>query len=202
MPKDDISFQDLEKQVATDVLEQALKSLHDEITREIARNKKVFSEEISKTLASFRQKLEEKVTEEIDQKISFLFTKHFSDTSSQVKSSFDQMFSPVLTRTEEDMKRLQTQGENTLNSWKNMMLQYTGFWTRPFFLMLLVSVLTGTTVSLLFSYYMTREAQAGRKVCYSTLQWYTEKYFERKKAEETAAKQKANNQAKSKKKSK
>jgi hypothetical protein len=49
---------------------------------------------------------------------------------------------------------------------------------------------------------LVREAQAGRKVCYSTLQWYTEKYFERKKAEETSAKQKANNQTKSKKKSK
>jgi hypothetical protein len=202
MPKDDISFKDLEKQVAKDVLEDALKKLHDEITREISKNKKAFSEEISKTLSSFRQNLEQSVVQEIDQKISALFTKHFSDTSSQVKSSFDQMFSPVLQKTEEDIKRLQAQGENTLNSWKSMMTQYTSLWTKPFFLMLVASVLTGTMFSLLSSYYLVREAQAGRKVCYSTLQWYTEKYFERKKAEETSAKQKANNQTKSKKKSK
>ena len=35
MRKDDISFEDLEKQVAKDVLEEALKDLHNEITGEM-----------------------------------------------------------------------------------------------------------------------------------------------------------------------
>ena len=196
MTTDESNFETLEKQLAKDALEKALKDLHDEITGEIENNKKAFSEEISKTLASFRQNLEEKVTETIDQKISSLFTQHFSDTSSQVKSSFEEMFSPVLKQTEDDMKRLHDQGESTLHSWKSMMSQYTGLWTRPFFLMLLVSILTGTMVSLISSYYMVREARAGREVCDSNLQWYTKKYFEMKNAEEEAAKQKAGNQIK------
>mgnify|MGYP001112858769 FL=1 len=58
MPKDDTNFQDLEKQVATDVLEDALKALHNKINKEIDKNKKDFSEKISKVLASFRQNLE------------------------------------------------------------------------------------------------------------------------------------------------
>ncbi len=195
MPTDKSNFEELEKQLAKDALEEALKKLHGEITGEIESNKKAFSEEISKTLASFRQTLEHNVTHEIDQKISSLFTQHFSDTSAQVKSSFDQMFSPVLKRTEEDMKRLHTQGESTLSSWKNMMSQYSQFWTKSFFLMLLVSVLTGTVISLFSSFYMVREAETGRQLCESTLQWSVEDYFKRKKAEE-AAKQKADNQTK------
>lgn len=196
MSTDESNFETLEKQLAKDALEKALTDLHGEITGEIERNKNDFSKEISKTLASFKGNLEEKVAEAIDQKIAALFTQHFSGTSSQVKSSFDQMFSPVLKKTEEDMKRLQTQGESTLNSWKSMMSQYSGFWTKPFFLMLLVSVLTGTVISLISSFYMVREARAGREVCDSNLQWYTKKYFEIKNAEEEAAKQKAGNQTK------
>jgi len=109
MPTDESNFETLEKQLAKDSLEKALKDLHVEIIREISRNKKDFSEEINKTLANFRQNLEQKVTETMNQKISSLFTNHFYDTSSQVKFSFDQMFSPVLKKTEDDMKRLQTQ---------------------------------------------------------------------------------------------
>lgn len=196
MTSDKSSFEALEKQVATDVLEEALKTLHDEINNEISRNKKDFSEEISKTMASFRQNLEQKVTETIDQKISSLFAEHFSDTSSQVKSSFDQMFSPVLKKTEEDMKRLQTQGDSTLNSWKNMMVQYTGLWTTPFFLLFIASILTGTVISLFSTLYMITGEKSARHLCESNLQWYTEEYFKRKKAEEASAKQKADNQAK------
>jgi uncharacterized membrane protein (DUF106 family) len=196
MPTDESNFETLEKQLAKDALEKALKDLHDEINNEISKNKKDFSNEISKTLASFRQNLEQKVNDAIDQKISSLFVKHFSDTSSQVKSSFDQMFFPVLQKTEEDMNCLHNQGESTLHSWEKMMNQYSHFWTKPFFIMLLASILTGTMVSLISSYYMVREAQAGRQVCESTLQWYAEKYFERKKAEDEAAKQKGSNQTK------
>lgn len=196
MPTDESNFETLEKQLAKDALEKALKDLHDEINNEISRNKKDFSEEISKTFTSFRQNLEQKVTETIDQKIADLFVKHFSETSSQVKSSFEQMFSPVLKKTEEDIKRLQTQGENTLRSWEKMMSQYSGFWTKPFFIMLFVSVLTGTVISLFSSFYMVREARAGRQVCESTLQWYTKKYFEMKNAEDKVTKQKPATQTK------
>ncbi|HUX79593.1 MAG TPA: hypothetical protein VMW10_07635 [Alphaproteobacteria bacterium] len=202
MSIDKSNFETLEKQLAKDSLEKALKDLHGEITCEISKNKKDFSEEISKTLANFRKNLEQKVTETIDQKIAALFTKHFSDTSSQVKSSFDQMFSPVLKQTEDDMKRLQTQGENTLHSWARMMSQYSGFWTKPFFIMLFVSVLTGTAISLFSSYYMVREAEAGRQLCESTLQWSVEDYFKRKKAEEAKIDNQTKIQAQNKKKSK
>ena len=196
MTTDESNFETLEKQLAKDALQKALEDLHEVINSEISRNKKSFSEEISKTLASFRQNLEQKVVQEIDQKISALFTKHFSDTSSQVKSSFDQMFSPLLTRTEEDMKRLQTQGESTLHSWEKMMSQYSGFWTKPFFLMLFVSVLTGTVISLISSYYMVKGERQEKQFCEDLLQWYTKEHFERKKAEEASAKQEANNQTK------
>ena len=198
MPTDESNFETLEKQLAKDALDKALKDLHDEISHEISKNKKDFSNEISKTLTSFKENFEQKVAKTIDQKISSLFAEHFSDTSSQVKSSFDQMFSPVLKKTEDDMKRLQTQGENALHSWEKIMNQYSGFWTKPFFLMLVISILTGTMVSLISSYYMVREARTGRQVCESTLQWYAEKYFEKKKVEEVAAKQRAGTQIKNK----
>ena len=51
MSKDD-SFEALEKQLAKDALEKALKDLHSEIHKEIERNKKSFSEEIQKTLTN------------------------------------------------------------------------------------------------------------------------------------------------------
>ncbi|MBX9704167.1 MAG: hypothetical protein K2X39_08450 [Silvanigrellaceae bacterium] len=50
------------------------------------------------------------------------------------------------------MNRLQTQGESTLHSWEKMMSQYTSLWTKPFFLILVTAILTGTMVSLISSY--------------------------------------------------
>ena len=188
-----------------------LKSLHDEITREIDENKKAFSEEISKTLASFRQNLEQNVTQEIDQKISALFTQHFSDTSSQVKSNFDQMFSPVLKKTEDDMKRLQTQGENTLCSWERMMKQYAYPWTKPFFIMLAASVITATIISLILFFLKTSLAAyifmdvRAEKAYESDLQWIElkEKARAEREQEEAQTKTEGNkNKSKNKKKSK
>ncbi|OJW50258.1 MAG: hypothetical protein BGO67_02725 [Alphaproteobacteria bacterium 41-28] len=196
MSTDESNFETLEKQLAKDALEKALKDLHDEINNEISKNKKDFTEEISKTLISFRQNLEQKVTETIDKKIAALFAEHFSDTSSQVKSSFNEMFYPVLQKTEDNMKRLQSQGDSTLNSWKSMMLQYTGLWTKPFFLLFIACVLTGTAISIFFTLYMITEEKSTRHLCESDLQWYKEEYFKRKKTEEASAKQKADNQAK------
>ncbi len=196
MLTDKSNFETLEKQLAKDALEKALKDLHVEINNEISRNKKDFSEEISKTLINFRQNLEQKVTETIDKKIAALFAEHFSETSSQVKSSFEQMFSPVLKRTEKDMERLKFQGDSTLNSWKSMMLQYTGLWTKPFFLLFIACVFTGTAISIFFTLYMITEEKSTRHLCESDLQWYKEEYFKRKKTEEASAKQKADNQAK------
>jgi hypothetical protein len=46
------SFEDLEKQLAKDALEVALKKLHGEIIEDIESNKEAFSQEIQKTLSS------------------------------------------------------------------------------------------------------------------------------------------------------
>ena len=70
MPASKQSFDDLEKQLARDALEQALKDLHGVINKEIENNKVGFSQEIQKTLASFKQNLEKNVSEEIDKKLS------------------------------------------------------------------------------------------------------------------------------------
>ena len=81
MPTDDSkpthSFEDLEKQLAKDTLEKALKDLHGEINKDIEKNKKTFSEEIQRTLEDFKEELEESVSEEMDKKLSSLFEKHF-----------------------------------------------------------------------------------------------------------------------------
>lgn len=61
MPTDDSkpthSFEDLEKQLAKDTLEKALKDLHGEINKDIEKNKKTFSEEIQRTLETLRKSL-------------------------------------------------------------------------------------------------------------------------------------------------
>ena len=84
MPTDNSSFQDLEKQLAKDTLEKALKNLHGEINKEIERNKATFSHEIKQTLNSFKKDLEQSVSEEMDKKLSSLFEKHFKETSLQL----------------------------------------------------------------------------------------------------------------------
>lgn len=179
------SFEDLEKQLAKDALEVALKKLHGEIIKDIESNKETFSLEIQKTLSNFKKNLEKSVSEEIDNKLTALFAKHFKNTSLQVKESFEEMFSPVLETTQDDMKQLQSQGHLTLNSWKDMMLQYTDLWTKPFILVFLASAFTGILVFLIcfgflwFKY--NQEIQSYEERLSFTerqLHWYFEKYKE------------------------
>ena len=96
MSKNDSSFQDLEKQLAKDALEKALKDLHGEITKDIDKNKAVFSNEIKQTLNNFKTDLEKTVSKELDQRISANLQKHFVDISSKIISSFDESSSPFL----------------------------------------------------------------------------------------------------------
>ena len=100
MSKNDSSFQDLEKQLAKDALEKALKDLHGEITKDIDKNKAAFSQEIQKTLNNFKTDLEKTISKELDQRISAHWKKHFLDISSKVISSFDESSSPFLKRAE------------------------------------------------------------------------------------------------------
>jgi hypothetical protein len=146
------NFSSLEKQLAKDSLEEALKNVHGEIVRDIERNKHIFSQEIQKTLENFKENLKNHITQEVDNKIALHLEKNIQTINTQVTSSFKTMFSPVLERTENDMKRLHIQGEQTLNSWADMMKQYTGLWTRPFFLLFSAAILTGLATSLVFSY--------------------------------------------------
>ncbi len=191
------SFDDLEKQLSRDALEKALKDLHGEIIREIERNKNAFSEEIKKTLADFRQNLEQAVAEEIDKKLSLLMTDNFSDISKHVKESFEKMFVPVLENTKNDMQRLHIQGESTLNSWADMMAQYKNIWTRPFFLLFAASILTGALISFVSSYYLTRNLRETMKIQENMLISYKNTalyYFEKEQAREkgTGKKQQSN----------
>ena len=189
MPTDDSkpthSFEDLEKQLAKDTLEKALKDLHKEIIRDIERNKKTFSEEIKRTLEGFKEDLEESVSKEMDKKLSSLFEKHFKDTSLQVKGSFEKIFDPVLKTTQDDMNRLQSQGESTLRSWKGMMAEYESLWTRPFILVFLASAFTGILIFLIcfgflwFKYNQEIHRYEERlSFTEGQLHWYFEKYKE------------------------
>ena len=172
MAKDDSDFEALEKQLAKDALEKALKDLYGEIIKEIENNKKDFSAEIKTTLTSFKENLEQKVTEEIDKKIASLFTKHFQNTSAEVKSSFEKEFSPLFKKTDAYIDKLQTQGETTLSSWGKMMSQYKSLWARPFIIMFLVAILTGTLSSLISSYFMVKSDREARRHCENLFQWY------------------------------
>lgn len=189
MPKNSSSFEDLEKQLAKDTLEQALKDLHEEINKDIEKNKTTFSHEIKQTLQGFKKDLEQNISKEIDNKMSGLFDKHFLDISSKVTSNFYKRFSPVLEEAKEDMKLLHVQGENTLSAWKEMMKPYANLWNRPFFIMFLTSVLVGSITSVFSSYLLVRDDRNARKwceddlrQCESDLQSYTKQYFEIKEA--------------------
>ena len=193
MSKDD-SFEALEKQLSKDALEKTLKDLHGEIHKEIERNRKDFSAEIQKTLTSFKENLEQNVAKEIDYKLSVLFAKHMSDISSQVKSNFHEMFSPVLERTKEDMQRLHAQGENTLHSWGQMMGQYASLWNKPFIIMFISCVFTGVISSFFLSYFLGNADRNARQYCERTLQLYIENYSEMKKKLENQSTTEASNQ--------
>ena len=119
-----------------------------------------------------------------DQKILSLFAKHFADTSSQIKSSFDQMFSPVLKKTEDDMKRFQTQGENTLHSWEQMMNQYAS--GQSLFLLCFSSLSLQERWSLLFPLIIWSGKRELQDRCVNLTSNGVEEYFKRKNAEDEA----------------
>ncbi|KAB2832858.1 MAG: hypothetical protein F9K49_07480, partial [Caedimonadaceae bacterium] len=106
MPKDHSSFEELEKQLAKDALEKALKELHGEITKDIDKNKETFSKEIQKTLNAFKVDLEDTISKELEQKISAHLKNNFLDISTKVTSSFYESSSPFLKQAEEDLQRL------------------------------------------------------------------------------------------------
>ena len=189
MPKDNSNFEDLEKQLAKDALEKALKDLHDEITKDIEKNKATFSKEIQKILNGFKGDLEDTISKELDQKISAHLKMNFLDISTKVTSSFYESSSPFLQQAEEDLQRLHRQGESTLTSWKAMMLQYTNLWTKPFILTFLASAFTGMVIFFVCASFLwvkhNREVQNYEKRLTSNenmLLWYFEKYKERPEA--------------------
>jgi len=182
MSKNDSSFQDLEKQLAKDALEKALKDLHGEITKDIDKNKAAFSQEIQKTLNNFKTDLEKTISKELDQRISANLQKHFVDISSKIISSFDESSSPFLKRAEEDLQRLHMQGEETLDSWKTMMMKFSHLWNKPFIVALLACILTGAVTSVFSSYLLVRDDRRARQYCESDLSWVAKEYFAMKEA--------------------
>ena len=176
------NFQDLEKQLAKDALEKALMDLHGEITKDIDKNKAVFSNEIKQTLNNFKTDLEKTVSKELDQRISANLQKHFVDISSKIISSFDESSSPFLKRAEEDLKRLHMQGEKTLHSWEAMMMKFRSLWNRPFILVALTCILTGAVTSIFSSYLLVRDDRRARQYCESDLSWVAKEYFQMKEA--------------------
>lgn len=189
MPKDNSSFEDLEKQLAKDALEAAIKDLHGEITKDIEKNKATFSKEIQKTLNTFKRDLEETLSKELDQRISAHLKNNFLDISTKVTTSFYETSSPFLEQAEEDLTRLHRQGEETLSSWKAMMLQYRNLWNKPFMLIFLASAFTGMVIFFVCASFLwvkhNREIQNYEKRLASNenmLLWYFEKYQDHTKA--------------------
>lgn len=183
MPQTASNFDALEKQLAKDALERALKDLHGEITRDIERNKQSFSNEIKKSLATLNESLEKHISDEINQKLPVFLSNNFSSISKQVKSSFHEMLLPVVEKAEQNMKNLEIRGEKALQSWTSMIKQYESFWTKPFFLMIFASVLIGIAVSLTLSYYITRSDRALREEYVKLLNWYGPEYLKLKEAQ-------------------
>lgn len=199
MPIDDSksSFEDLEKQLAKDSLEKALKDLHGEITKDIDKNKATFSKEIKQTLNDFKIDLEKTVSKEIDQKISTHLEKHFFDISSKVTSSFCESSSPFLKRAEEDLQHLHMQGEKTLHSWEAMMKQFSNLWNKPFILVALACIFTGALTSAFSSYLFVSDERKAREFCESNLLWFAKQYLEMKEAlDPKAPKQNVSHKAK------
>lgn len=199
-------FDDLEKQLAKDALEKALEKLHGEINREIQKNKNDFLNEINKTMTSFKGNLEQHISEEIDKTLSLHLQTNFKEVSTEMKSSFHEMFTPVLEDTKNDMQRLHVQGESTLNSWKDMMLLYKDLWNRPFFLLFLTAIFTGMIISFSSSYFLMRKQRETLQVHEKTLlsyqdllAWYQSKEKEREKTESKSVNKNTNSIKKNKK---
>ena len=189
MPTTNTNFENLEKQLAKDALEKALRDLHGEIIKDIDKNKSTFSQEIQKTLNDFKVDLENTLSKELDQKISAHWQKHFLDISAKVTSSFYENSSPLLKRAEEDMTRLHTQGESTLNSWKTMMQRFQCFWNKPFILTFLSASFAGTVIFFVCASFLwikyTQEIKSYERQLTShenMLLWYFEKYQEHTEA--------------------
>lgn len=183
MPTTSSHFEDLEKQLAKDALEKALTDLHGEITKDIGKNKATFSQEIQKTLNAFKVDLEDTITKELDQKIFAHLKNNFLDISTKVTTSFYETSSPFLKQAEEDLQRLHRQGEETLSSWKAMMLQYTNLWTKPFVLTFFAAAFAGMMIFFVCASFLwvkhNREIQNYEKRLTSNenmLLWYFEKY--------------------------
>lgn len=111
MSKNNSNFEDLKKQLAKDALETPLKDLRGEITKDIEKNKAIFSKKIQKTLNAFKADLEDKILKELDQKISAYLKNNFLNISTKVTSSFYETSSPFLGQAEEDLQWLHRQGE-------------------------------------------------------------------------------------------
>jgi hypothetical protein len=180
MSKNDSNFQDLEKQLAKDALEEALTDLHGEIIKEIDKNKAAFSQEIQKTLTDFKVDLQDTISKELDQRISAHLQKNFLDISTKVTSSFYESSSPLLKRAEEDLQRLHMQGEKTLHSWATMMKQFSHLWNKPFIVVLLTCILTGAVTSIFSSYLLVRDDRRARESCEFNLSWVAKEYFQMK----------------------
>ena len=197
------SFADLEKQLAKDTLTTALKALHGEITSEIDKNKTAFSSEIKLTLNQFKSDLEKTVSAEIDKKLEALMKKHFSDIGTNLASLASTSLSPVVQKTEEEMQRLEMQGNRTVQSWKAMMEEFSSIWNTPFFIVFMASVLLGLLTSLGFSYYLIRNDRRELLQAEKTLGWFLQhvKPIEEKNAIQTKQPPKASDiEAQSKKK--
>jgi len=75
------------------------------------------------------------------------------------------------------MMRLHIQGEETLSSWKAMMKQYKSLWNKPFILIALACILTGTVTSIVSTYFLTRDYWRARDVCEFQLSRALKEYF-------------------------
>ena len=159
MPNIDSKFSELEKKIIPEAndnhIKKAIKDLHDSLSNEIERNRKNLFFEVKNTLVDVSEKLEKGVAQETEKKISELFEKHIQKTKEEFQSRFEQFLEPAITRIEEDMQRLHIQGANTLRSWEQMMSQYEGIWSRPFFVMFMSSILTGCTIFLILFFLKT-----------------------------------------------
>lgn len=150
----DTNFAELEKKLASEAntndynLKKYIKDFHDSLSNEIERNRKNLFFEVKNTLTNFSEKLEKSVSQETETKVSNLFETHLQKTREEFKSKFEELSEPMLKKTEEDMQRLRIQGNNTLRSWEQMMNQYNGLWTKPFFVMFMSSAFTGTAICL------------------------------------------------------
>lgn len=152
-------FQDLEQKVISEAndnnLKQTLKDLSDLLNNEIERNRKNLFFDVKNTLSDFTEKLEKGVSQETEKKISELFEKYAEEVKEEIQTRFEDLLEPIFKKTEENMNRLQIQGNNTLRSWEHMMNQYDYFWTKPFFIMFASSILTGCIIFLVLFFLKT-----------------------------------------------